>query len=207
MRKKQKSQRYNIPLKVKKSGNRPSSSYSNSCSPALNPCTIDKKVNGNGDYYALVVQRNDYTWSFVRVYDCYLDITHSYPHVFHISSLEYLMELWERVVIHNAIPWNDAVYPDTMRIISYKLIVEDRTIDLCKKVRNENYDEVLVKTALSKLTDAEIKALKLNNNVVINKLFHNPNFDSHDSRLLKELSDENYLVDLNESLKTMLEEN
>jgi len=163
-----------------------------------------KAKSGDGNYYALVIQRSDREWNFVTVNDGYLDISYK-PSVFDKCEAEKLLELWERVVINNAIPWNDNVIPETMRIISYKLVVDDQTLNLFQEVKNENPQQVLAKSALAKLTDAEARALNLEHQVAKTRLFFNPNFDNYDRQLLRDLSDLNGIVEINEHLKNLSE--
>ena len=174
-----------------------------SCAPVLS--SYDKKAkSGDGNYYALVIQRSDREWNFVSVNDGYLDISYK-PSVFDKSEAEKLLELWERVVINNAIPWNDNVIPETMRIISYKLLIDDQTLHLFQEVKNENPQQVLAKSALAKLTDAEARALNLEHQITKTRLFFNPNFDNYDRQLLRDLADLNGIVEINEYLKNLSE--
>ena len=74
----------------------------------------------NTNYLALVVQRSSGNWGYVRVNSHCLDVV-SEPIVYDEDEADNLTEIWKRVVIDNAIPWEDSVRNDTLRIVKYFL--------------------------------------------------------------------------------------
>ncbi len=137
------------------------------------------------EYLAMVVQRPDGDWNYVRVNQHCLDCV-GMPVVFEVSEAHELLELWKRVTIDDAIPWEDSVRPETLRIVSFKMEIEDRTLTL---FNNESEVDHMIRTsALSKLTDIEARALGLTHAKAVQALMHNPEFHRDDGRALTALS-------------------
>jgi hypothetical protein len=110
------------------------------------------------DYLTFIAQRADNEWAYVRVNQHCMDVL-STPIVFHHHHAEDMLELWKRVVIDNAIPWEDHIQRDTLRIISYKTRMTDETLSLMGD--DENIKDFLRTNAMSKLSDSEARILGL----------------------------------------------
>ena len=98
-------------------------------------------------------------------------------------SIDKLMELWKRVVTHNAVSWHDNVLPDTLRIVSYNLDIQEVT----KKVFGDGYDHERKSAALMLLSDDDARILGLEKEKAQQLIFHQPDFDSDDGTLMNQL--------------------
>ena len=136
-------------------------------------------------YYTLIVETSYGDWRFAGVSDHGMSIK-SQPVLFSSSSIDKLLAIWERVVIHNAIPWHDGVCPNTLRIVSYNLDIQDVT----KFVLGDNYDHLRKQAALMMIEDQDARLLGLSEDKAKQVLFHNPEFEDDDEHLLKHLSKE-----------------
>jgi len=110
------------------------------------------------------------------------------PCVFTAAQADDLLEIWKRVVIDNAIPWEDSVKPDTLRIVRYKLDVEDNTLSLFGN--DDSVKEFLRMSAMSKLTDAEARLLGLTTLKAKQTIMHDPQFCREDKVVLNRLMQE-----------------
>lgn len=136
-------------------------------------------------YYAMIVQSHHGDWRYVVANDHGLGMTQT-PAMFEASSLDKIMALWERVVLHNAMPWNDSVLPQTMKIISYRIDIEEVT----ETVFGEDYNHKRSTAALMMIDDQDARRLGLTEQKAKQVLFHNPEFEYEDEHLLKQLNKE-----------------
>jgi hypothetical protein len=136
------------------------------------------------EYLTLMVQRWSGEWVYVRVNQHCLDVLTT-PCVFTTAQTDDLLEIWKRVVIDNAIPWEDSIRPDTLRIVRYKLEVEDHTLSLFGD--NDSIKECLRMTAMSKLTDSEARVLNLTTLKAKQMIMHDPQFCREDKIVLDRL--------------------
>lgn len=136
-------------------------------------------------YYAMIVKSHYNDWRYVTVNDHGLSASLA-PCLYCASSLDKLKELWERVVLHNAIPWNDSVQPQTMRIIAYSLDIEEVT----SNVFGEEFDHKRQIAALMMIDDRDARLLGLEHAKAKQVLFHNPDYEREDEHLLRQLSKE-----------------
>jgi hypothetical protein len=142
-------------------------------------------TNPDKDYLTFVVQRHDGQWTYVRVNQHCLDCYNS-PCVFGVEEAENLLDIWKRVVIDNAIPWEDSVRPETLRIVSYKMQVEDLTLSLFHD--DQAVNEFLRMSAMSKLSEAEARLLGLTHAKAKQMFVHNPEFHRDDQKTLTDLT-------------------
>lgn len=134
-------------------------------------------------YYTMVVQSSyDDKWRWVGISGHSLACV-SQPHLFSAMSIDKLMELWKRVVTHNAVSWHDNVLPDTLRIVSYNLDIQEVT----KKVFGDGYDHERKSAALMLLSDDDARILGLEKEKAQQLIFHQPDFDSDDGTLMNQL--------------------
>lgn len=158
-----------------------------SCSSNSGGYGAEHMADTGKDYLALVVQRFDDEWVYVRVNQHCLDCVHYLPVLFDPSQKDDLLELWKRVVIDDAIPWEDNVRHETLRIVRFKMEIEDRTLSFFNN-RSE-VDHMIRMSALSKLTDTEARALGLVNEKAVQSLAFNPEFHREDGKLLNSLAE------------------
>ena len=135
-------------------------------------------------YYAMIVKSHyGDDWRYVSASDHGLGATHT-PVLYCASSLDKLKELWERVVLHNAIPWNDSVQPQSLRIIAYSIDIEEVT----SNVFGEEFDHKRQTAALMMIDDRDARLLGLEHAKAKQVLFHNPEYEIEDERLLRQLN-------------------
>lgn len=142
------------------------------------------------DYLTFVVQRYDNQWMYVRVNSDNLEVC-GFPLVFSLNQASEMLEIWKRVVIDNAIPWEDNVKPDTLRITSYKMELEDKTLSLFDN--DEEISNFMKINAVSKLTDKEAKILGLDILKAKQKMIYDPEFHNGDKATMNKLSN-NYSI-------------
>jgi hypothetical protein len=159
-----------------------------------------REARGGNEYLMFVVQRFDGQWGYVRVNNHCLDVTNE-PCVFEEHHAQDMLELWKRVVIDNAIPWEDGIRPDTLRIVRYKPSMEDATLSLFSD--DHEVQEFMRMSALAKLSDAEARLLGLTHVKVKQKIMHNPNFDKDDKRMLADLMKESARLPLSVQLSAL----
>lgn len=143
-----------------------------------------QRVYPNNEYLAFVAQNSYGQWRYVRVNQNSLDLFGT-PYLFHPSNAEEMLEIWKRVVIDNAIPFDETCLNQTLKIIRYKMETVDLTEELIEK--SGEREALMKRSAVSKLTDAEAKMLGLENLKAQQLIFHNPDFDQDDVRTLKAL--------------------
>lgn len=136
-------------------------------------------------YYTMIVETSYGEWRYASISDHGMGAT-NLPILFSASSLDKLLAIWERVVIHNAIPWHDSVLPQTLRVVSYSLDIQDVT----KNVLGENYDHLRKTAALMMIEDKDARLLGLTEAKAKQVLFHNPEFEDEDEHLLRHLGKE-----------------
>lgn len=136
-------------------------------------------------YYAMVVQTQYGEWRYVTISDHAMG-TATTPILFAASSLDKLMALWTRAVVHNAIPWHDNVAPHTLRIISYSMDIQEVT----EKVFGEDYAHQRKTAALMMIEDKDARMLGLTESKAKQVLFHQPDFEDDDEHLMKQLKKE-----------------
>lgn len=137
-------------------------------------------------YYAMIV-KSHYSddWRYVSASPSGLGVTHT-PVLYCASSLDKLKDLWERVVLHNAIPWNDSVQPQTLRIIAYSIDIEEVT----SNVFGEDFKDKRQTAALMMIADQDARLLGLEHAKAKQVLFHNPEYEDSDEHLLRQLDKE-----------------
>ena len=155
------------------------------------------------EYLTLVAQRSDGNWTYVRVNEHCLDGAGGTPVIFNKTEAPELLDLWKRAVIDAAIPWEDSIKPDTLRIVSYRVETQDRTISLFEN--DADVTEWIRRSALSKLNTTEAKLLGLDNMKAKQMLFRNPDFDRDDRNLLESLHKASSGLSLNRLLSDMTE--
>lgn len=136
-------------------------------------------------YYALIVKNHFGDWRYVVPYEHGLTVS-STPAMFAGSTITKLTALWERVVLHNAIPWNDSVMPQTLRIIAYSLDIQEVT----ETVFGDDYEHKRKTAALLMLEDQDARRLGLADEKAKQVLFHNPEYEDEDEHLLRQLNKE-----------------
>jgi len=180
---------FSVPMKAKsRSGN---NGYGNSPQALATVSSNGGQYGGQNialhadrEYLTMVVQRHGGEWGYVRVNQHCLDVVQT-PCVFDANASDELLEIWKRVVLDNAIPWEDSVRPETLRIVSYKMQVEDKTLSLFNDDAEVN--EFLRMSAMAKLSDAEARLLGLSHAKAKQIIMHNPNFHRDDSVTLGSL--------------------
>ncbi len=136
-------------------------------------------------YYSMIVKSHYGDWRYVSPHEHGLGVS-STPILFSGSSIDKLTALWERVVLHNAIPWNDSVLPQTLRIIAYSIDIQEVT----DTVFGDDYDHKRSTAALMMIEDRDARRLGLAEAKAKQVLFHNPEFEDEDEHLLKQLNKE-----------------
>lgn len=136
-------------------------------------------------YYAMIVKSHYGDWRYVAPHEHGLGVTGS-PTMFAGSSISKLLALWERVVLHNAIPWNDSVIPQTLKIIAYSIDIEEVT----ETVLGGDYEHKRKTAALMMMDDQDARRLGLADQKAKQVLFHNPDYEDEDEHLLKQLNKE-----------------
>ena len=136
-------------------------------------------------YYSLIVKSHYGDWRYVVPYDHGLSLSHT-PIMFAASSIDKLTALWERVVMHNGIPWSDSVMPQTLKIIAYSIDVEEVT----EAVFGEDYEHKRKTAALMMMDDRDARRLGLAEEKAKQVLFHNPEYEDEDEHLLRQLAKE-----------------
>jgi hypothetical protein len=161
------------------------------------PCSIGSNSSGTGqyggstvarggeEYLMLVVQRYSGEWAYVRVNQHCLDVI-SLPIVFSELDAGDLLELWKRVVVDNAIPWEDSVRPETLRIVKYRCELQDVTLSLFGD--DQSVADFMRINAMAKLSDAEARLLGLTTLKAKQKMIHAPEFHRDDQNNLKSLT-------------------
>ncbi len=136
-------------------------------------------------YYAMIVKSQYGDWRYVVPHEHGLGLTNT-PSMFAGSSISKLVALWERVVLHNAIPWNDSVLPQTMKIIAYSIDIQEVT----ETILGEDYEHKRTTAALMMMDDQDARRLGLADQKAKQVLFHNPDFEDEDEHLLRQLNKE-----------------
>jgi hypothetical protein len=136
-------------------------------------------------YFSMVAMRTNGSWGYVRVNAHCLDLIGD-PVVFHESFAQELLEIWKRVVLDDAIPWEDHVVPNSLRIIRINTTIEDKTFALFHD--DAEVRDFLKMSAVSKLSDAESRLLGLTNLKAKQRLIHNPDLHRDDTRVMTQLS-------------------
>lgn len=154
-------------------------------------------------YLTFVVQDTSGNWQMVRVNHHCLDTSYEGT-VFEESLADEMLEMWKRVVIDNAIPWEASVRPETMRIIKYQTVAQDMTLSLFHD--EPTAKEFLKLNAVSKLSDDEARLLGLTHLKAKQRLLNNPDFQKDDARMLKELNLNAYNMTLNSQLRFLNED-
>jgi hypothetical protein len=167
--------------------------------PAANKAiSIKDSAKANQEYYAFIVQNAYGSWRFARVnngsMDCY-----NCPYLFPKSSLPEMIEIWKRVVIDNAVPWDETVVSTTLRIISYSIGCQDSTDELLEG--SEDAQALKKRSAMARLTDAEAKMLGLETEKATQVLFSEPDLSQHDMQILRSLADDQLEFNLEEVIK------
>lgn len=152
------------------------------------------------DYLTFVVQRYDDEWMYVRVNQNNFDVC-SYPTVFTLDRASEMLEIWKRVVIDNAIPWDDSVKTDTLRITSYKMELEDKTLSLFDN--DEEIANFMRINAVSKLTDKEAKLLGLDVLKAKQKMVYDPEFHNGDKAIMNNLHNNSSVFTLDVALEKL----
>jgi hypothetical protein len=135
------------------------------------------------EYIALVVMKSNGHWGYVRVRHDNIDVTDTPFSLFRESETHLVTQLWQRVVQHGSIPWTDEVFIDTMRIVRFKMTVDDCTHELL----GERVDEYVRTSALTKLTLEEADALGLGHEKRKQSIMYDPQFNGRDKKLLADL--------------------
>ena len=156
----------------------------------------------NGDYLTLVVQATDGNWRYVRVNSHCLDCV-GIPIVFDKSDGPSLLEVWKKVVIDNAIPWEDSVRTDTLRIVTYKHSMEDVTSTFFND--GEEAKECVRRAALAKLSVYEAKILGLGKTKFTQTFFRDSAFDQDTKKSMQNLAKNSASISLNTLLSNLSE--
>ena len=152
------------------------------------------------EYLTFVVQRYDNQWMYVRVNSDHLDVC-GFPLVFSLNQASEMLEIWKRVVIDNAIPWEDNVKPDTLRITSYKMELEDKTLSLFDN--DEEVANFMRINAVAKLSDREAKILGLDALKAKQKMVYDPEFHNGDKATMNKLSKNSAIFTLDVALSDL----
>jgi len=152
------------------------------------------------DYLTFVVQRYDDQWMYARVNQNSFDVC-SYPTVFTLDRASEMLEIWKRVVIDDAIPWDDSVKTDTLRITSYKMELEDKTLSLFEN--DEEIANFMRINAVSKLTDKEAKLLGLDVLKAKQKMVYDPEFHNGDKAIMNNLHKNSEVFTLDVALEKL----
>ena len=152
------------------------------------------------EYLTFVVQRYDDQWMYARVNQNNFDVC-GYPTVFTLDRASEMLEIWKRVVIDDAIPWDDSVKTDTLRITSYKMELEDKTLSLFDN--DEEIANFMRINAVSKLTDKEAKILGLEALKAKQKMVHDPEFHNGDKAIMNNLHKNSAVFTLDVALEKL----
>jgi hypothetical protein len=158
-------------------------------------------ISPNKKYLAMVVQRVHGGWGYVRTNTHCLDVT-SEPILYLEEYGNELIELWKRVVIDNAIPWEDSVRYETLRIVKYSSNIEDKTLELLGDFDQAN--EIIRRSAVSKLTAMESKLLGLDFHKTKQIMMSNSEFDISAKQTLNTLSKTSAHLTLELQLKDLI---
>lgn len=208
------------PSSKKAANNRHSSKARNRAAQPLRVPALSRNTSGNSakcvssssgnqnnnradigrEYLTFVVQNNYGNWKYVRVTTGYLDCVNN-PHVYQHSDAPEMLELWKRVVVDRAIPWDDSIRPETLRVARFTLQIEEATATLFENdAAVADFQRTM---ALAKLSDDEAKLLGLSQQKAKQKLFHDPAFGRSDQKLMESLSKSVAEVDLNDAFRDL----
>lgn len=158
----------------------------NSCSVSDSSDSYDARPAYAGNKYLTFVVRTVYgSWRYVRVQEHALDVV-STPQLYDPGMGSDMLEVWKRVVIDDAMPWEDSVDRNTLRIVEYTVNTDDVTESLFTD--KDELAEYRRRAALSRLTDSEARLLGLGHQKAKQIIMACPDFDHADGSLLKRLA-------------------
>ena len=146
------------------------------------------------EYLCLVVQCNDGDWRYVRINSSDADVMNQ-PYLYDKADADKLMLFFKRAVVDQVIPWDDPVRVETLRIVSYRMEIEDVTGSLFYD--EDDLVETMRMAALAKLSDDEAMMLGLGDQKAKQRLFENADYTPEDQALMKELERARIKLDSN----------